>query len=100
VAPLQVTARPILTTPGVPPARLAALRQAFDDAMADPEFQAMADRIHLEYEHVAGSEVEDVIHHIYAMPKPIVAAAAAAVQRTDKLKVTQKDGAAPARSGD
>jgi tripartite-type tricarboxylate transporter receptor subunit TctC len=98
VAPLQVIARPLLTAPGVPPERLAALRKAFDEAMADPEFQAQAERIHLEYDHVSAAEVEDVIRRIYAMPKPIIAAAADAMQRTDKLKVMQKDGAAPSRS--
>ena len=98
VAPLQVIARPVLTTPGVPPERLAALRQAFDDAMADPDFQAQADRMHLEYEHVGAAEMEDVIRRIYAMPKSIIAAAADAMQRTDKTKLMQKNGAAPARS--
>ena len=98
VAPLQVIARPILTTPGVPPERLAALRKAFDNAMMDPDFKAQADRLHLEYEHVGAAEVEDVIRRIYAMPKPIIAAAADAMQRTDKTTLRQKNGATPARS--
>src|SRR5207244_4160106 len=44
VAPLQIMGRPILTSPGVPPERLAALREAFDRAMTDPAFKAEADR--------------------------------------------------------
>ena len=36
--------RAFVTTPDVPPERLAALRKAFDDLMTDPEFRAEADR--------------------------------------------------------
>src|SRR6202012_5058460 len=40
----QTMARPYAAPPGIPPARLAALRQAFDDTMRDPEFLADAKR--------------------------------------------------------
>src|SRR6185503_12992356 len=76
VSPLQIMGRPILTAPGVPPERLAVLRRAFAEAMADPDFKADADRERLEYEFVSGEQVEAVIHKIYSMPKPIIARAA------------------------
>lgn len=95
VSPLQIMGRPILTAPGVPPERLAVLRRAFAAAMADPDFKAEADRERLEYEFVSGEQVEAVIHKIYSMPKPIIARAAQAVQRTDKLKITEKKPVKP-----
>jgi hypothetical protein len=95
VSPLQIMGRPILTAPGVPPERLAVLRRAFAEAMADPDFKADADRERLEYEFVSGEQVEAVIHKIYSMPKPIIARAAQAVQRTDKLKITEKKPVKP-----
>jgi tripartite-type tricarboxylate transporter receptor subunit TctC len=97
VAPLQIIARPILTTPGVPADRLAILRHAFDAAMADPEFKELADRQHLEYDHVSGARVEAVIKRIYGMPQAVIDTAAAAISKTDKLKVTTKPGAPAAK---
>ncbi len=40
--------RSFITTPGVPADRLAALRKAFDETMADPEFLADAKKLNLE----------------------------------------------------
>ena len=49
--------RPILTPPGVPADRVAALRAAFHDAMNDPEFLADAKKQHLEVKEVDGEKV-------------------------------------------
>ena len=69
----QKMGRPVATTPGVPPERLAALRQAFDAAMRDPSFQDDARRNGLEAEGpITGAEVDEVLRDIYATPKPIV----------------------------
>lgn len=83
--------RPLLTSPGVPTERLAALRESFDQAMADPGFKAEADKRKLEYDHVPGKQVEDVITRIYAMPKPIIEKAKEALSRTDKIQITKKE---------
>jgi tripartite-type tricarboxylate transporter receptor subunit TctC len=69
----QKMGRPVATTPGVPPERLAALRQAFDATMRDRNFQDDARRNGLEAEGpITGAEVDDVLRDIYATPKTIV----------------------------
>jgi tripartite-type tricarboxylate transporter receptor subunit TctC len=69
----QKMGRPVATTPGVPPERLAALRQAFDTAMRDRDFQEDARRNGLEAEGpITGAEVDEVLRDIYATPKAIV----------------------------
>jgi tripartite-type tricarboxylate transporter receptor subunit TctC len=69
----QKMGRPVATTPGVPAERLAALRQAFDAAMRDPNFQDDAKRNGLEAEGpITGTEVDEVLRDIYATPKTIV----------------------------
>src|SRR5438309_1794201 len=40
--------RPLLTAPGVPPERVAALRKAFDETVVDPEFLADATKMERE----------------------------------------------------
>jgi tripartite-type tricarboxylate transporter receptor subunit TctC len=65
--------RPVATTPGIPPERLAALRQAFDATMKDPDFRDDARRNGLEAEgSITGAEVDEVLRDIYATPKTIV----------------------------
>ena len=69
----QKMGRPVATTPGVPPERLAALRQAFDAAMRDPSFQDDAKRNGLEAEGpITGADVDDMLRDIYATPRTIV----------------------------
>jgi tripartite-type tricarboxylate transporter receptor subunit TctC len=69
----QKMGRPVATTPGVPPERLAALRQAFDATMHDRDFQEDAKRNGLEADGpITGAEVDTVLRDIYATPKSIV----------------------------
>ncbi len=82
-APLAM-GRPVLTTPDVPPQRLAALRTAFDAAMADPGFKAEAAAKNLEYDHASGQDIEAIINRLYAMPKPVIEKAARALESTSK----------------
>lgn len=79
LSPLKMD-RPILAPPGVPPARVAALREAFHAAMHDPGFIAQAEKQQLEIGEVTGSEVEQIVTDAFAMP-PEIAKAAAAVMR-------------------
>ena len=74
--------RPILTAPDVPPQRLATLRKAFDDAMADPGFKADAEKKNLEYSYASGEKIEGIIKRLYSMPKPVVERAARALEST------------------
>lgn len=74
LAPVEMN-RPILTTPDVPPARLAALRAAFHAAITDPEFIEHARRQRLEIEENPGEAVARIIADAYAMPPDIIATA-------------------------
>ena len=58
--------------PGVPPERVGELRQAFDRAMADPEFAADARRQKLTPEPSTGAHLEALISGLYATPKTVI----------------------------
>ncbi|MDB5651239.1 MAG: uncharacterized protein JWL62_2759, partial [Hyphomicrobiales bacterium] len=53
-----VLGRPVLTSPDVPPERIAALRRAFDATMRDPNFLAEAVRLKLDIRAVTGEEMQ------------------------------------------
>ncbi|MFM1815158.1 MAG: hypothetical protein RLZ98_1853 [Pseudomonadota bacterium] len=63
--------RPIMTTPDVPADRVAALRQAFDKTMKDPDFIADAKKSKLDLEPVSGAELQKIVADIIATPKDI-----------------------------
>jgi tripartite-type tricarboxylate transporter receptor subunit TctC len=65
-------ARPFAGPPGLPPDRLAALRTAFNETVADPEFIAEAAMRSLHIELVTAREVEDLLQQIYRTPNAIV----------------------------
>lgn len=52
--------RPLLTTPGVPPERVAMLREAFDRTMADPAFRAEAEKLHMDIKPIGGAELQAI----------------------------------------
>ncbi len=64
--------RPIAAPPGVPPARVAALRQAFVDTMNDPEFKADVKKRRLLNAWRSGAEVERVMADMLATPKALI----------------------------
>ena len=70
----QVMGRPFLAPPGVPADRVAALRKAFMDALADPELKAAADRAKLEINPVSGEAVQALVEKMLATPAETVAA--------------------------
>ena len=57
--------RSLLTTPDVPPARLELLRAAFQDMLADPEFQADAKKIGLPVGPASGDEVDKIVRDTF-----------------------------------
>jgi tripartite-type tricarboxylate transporter receptor subunit TctC len=81
LAPLAMD-RPILAPPGTPPAIVAALRQAFHQAMGDPAFIAEAKKQHIETEEVAGEKLAQIINSTFAFPPEIVRAANEAMNLT------------------
>jgi tripartite-type tricarboxylate transporter receptor subunit TctC len=64
--------RPMLAPPGVPAERVAALRQAFHEAMNDPGFIAEAKRQRLEIEEVSGERLARIMDDAYALPADVV----------------------------
>jgi tripartite-type tricarboxylate transporter receptor subunit TctC len=75
-----VVARPIATNPGVPPERVAALRRAFDAAMADPLFRDEARRENLDIGTRSGEELQAMVAEMLATPPSILAKVAQAIQ--------------------
>lgn len=63
--------RPVGTTPGVPAARLAALRKAFDDTLLDPVFLADAKQQGIEIDPVSGVDLERMINDVIGADKKI-----------------------------
>jgi tripartite-type tricarboxylate transporter receptor subunit TctC len=68
----EILGRPYVAPPGVPAARLAALRQAFDETMRDPEFIAEAQRLGMTVEPTDHKGMEKIIADAYAIPKDII----------------------------
>ncbi|MCZ6636884.1 MAG: hypothetical protein O7C66_01665 [Alphaproteobacteria bacterium] len=78
--------RPVLTTPGVPADRVAALRAAFDAAVTSKAFIAEAKKRKLEINPVSGVEVQAVVNQILATPPELAALARAAVTKGKVFK--------------
>jgi tripartite-type tricarboxylate transporter receptor subunit TctC len=72
----QEFGRPMAAPPGVPADRLAALRQAFDDTVKDPEFLAEAQQIQLEIDPLSAADIDKLLVTAYGTPQPIVRQAA------------------------
>jgi tripartite-type tricarboxylate transporter receptor subunit TctC len=64
--------RPYLTPPDLPKERLAALRQAFDATLKDPQFLADAQKQRMEVQLVPGEQVDRVVRAAYEAPKPVL----------------------------
>jgi tripartite-type tricarboxylate transporter receptor subunit TctC len=70
--------RPFVAPQGLPPDRIALLRNAFAATLADPELRAEAAAMKLAVNGVGGEEVMALIAKAYAMPKAILEKAAQA----------------------
>lgn len=73
--------RPMMTTPGVPAERVAALRTAFDKTMRDPAFLADAKKQRMLINPQSGQKLQRIVADILATPPEIVAIAKTAVER-------------------
>jgi|LauGreDrversion4_2_1035121.scaffolds.fasta_scaffold49339_2 tripartite-type tricarboxylate transporter receptor subunit TctC len=76
----QKMGRPIMGPPGIPPARLEALRRAFDKTMKDPDFLREAERAQLEISPITGEEMEKIIVDAYKTPPELVRLTAEAIK--------------------
>jgi tripartite-type tricarboxylate transporter receptor subunit TctC len=68
----QEVGRPWVAPEGVPPKTVAILRKAFDDTMADKEFQADAAKRKLDLEPTPGAEIQQVVEDIFKTPPAVV----------------------------
>lgn len=68
-----VVGRPYALPPGTPPDRVAILRKAFADTMADPALVAEAQRLKLDLNPVSGEDVQSLVDKTYAMAPALVA---------------------------
>jgi len=59
--------RSLFTTPGLPPARLALLRRAFQDMLGDSDFRADAERLGLPLTPKGGEEMQEVVRDTFAV---------------------------------
>lgn len=64
--------RSIITTPNVPPARLAALRKAFNAMMADSAFLAEMKKRNVLLEPLTGEQVDRISNETLQTPKPVL----------------------------
>jgi tripartite-type tricarboxylate transporter receptor subunit TctC len=64
--------RPFAAPPGVPAEIAAALRKAFLDTMADPEFLEFAQRTGITIKSTPGEEVARQFAYFYSMPAPLI----------------------------
>lgn len=72
----DIVGRPHMLPPGVPPARVKELREAFMATMKDPKFLADAEKMHIEIDALSGDAVAKEIGEAYAAPKNVIARAA------------------------
>jgi hypothetical protein len=72
--------RPIVAAAGVPPERVAALRRAFDLAMADPDFLKDAQAQGLEISPMSGAQLQAIITAMLDTPPAILAKIAQAIE--------------------
>ncbi len=80
----QGIGRPFIAPPGLPPERLALLRDAFDAMLKDPDFQADAKKQGLDLQPRSGADLEVFVKKIHATPKDIVARVGALVSEGEK----------------
>ena len=64
--------RPLVLPPGVPADRVAVLRNALRDTMADPAFRDDALRLDLNIDYIGGEQLQATIAAAYQTPKEIV----------------------------
>jgi tripartite-type tricarboxylate transporter receptor subunit TctC len=76
-----VLGRPLAGPPGIPPDRLAALRQAFMATMKDKDFLAEADKVGLDIDPATAEEVQELLKHFAAFSPTIFGKARQAIGR-------------------
>ncbi len=81
--PTEIT-RPIVSAPGVPADRLAALKTAFNSTMKDPEMIADGKRISVDFKPMTGERVAEIIGGFLKTPPAVVKQAQEASVETER----------------
>jgi tripartite-type tricarboxylate transporter receptor subunit TctC len=68
----QITGRPYAAPPGTPADRVAVLRKAFDDLVADPQFAAAMGERKLELTPVAGADIQAKVENAMATSPELI----------------------------
>jgi tripartite-type tricarboxylate transporter receptor subunit TctC len=76
----EVFSRPYIMSPSVPAERVASMRKAFADTLADPELLSDARKGKLEVSPVSGEDVQQLIAKVYDAPKSVVTKVKSALQ--------------------
>jgi tripartite-type tricarboxylate transporter receptor subunit TctC len=77
----KLLGRPLAGPPGVPAARLAILRQAFQDTMRDPEFLVEAQKANLDIDPATHEQVEQLLAQFANSPKAVIERAKLVIAR-------------------
>jgi tripartite-type tricarboxylate transporter receptor subunit TctC len=72
IAAETAMARSIAASADIPPDRVAALRQAFNAAIASKEFLAEADKLGFDINAATGEEVQAIVNDIVNAPAPVI----------------------------
>ncbi len=72
--------RAILTTPGLPAERLAALRAAFQAMLTDPDFLAACEKRNLMIDGARGEDLDAIVHDTLQLPHSVAEKIAAMMQ--------------------
>jgi tripartite-type tricarboxylate transporter receptor subunit TctC len=75
----QGLGRPFVGPPGIPPERLAALRNAFEMTVKDRDFLADAEKGKMEINPLTGQQVEALVQRVYSEVSPEIAKKVAAM---------------------
>lgn len=68
----EVVGRPFVMTPGTPDAMLKMMREAFRNAIKDPELIAEAKKAKMDLEYMPGDEALKIIQEVLSQPKDVV----------------------------
>jgi tripartite-type tricarboxylate transporter receptor subunit TctC len=88
-------ARPLATTPGVSPERVAALRKAFEATLADPDFLADVAKEHVEIHMMGGDQLAGLVGDLINAPSDVREKVKAAIEPADAQKLESAGQAAP-----
>lgn len=64
---LQAVGRPVAAPPGTPADRVRFLREAFDQAMHDPELLAISEKTHRPFDYASGEEMKQIVATAFGM---------------------------------